>query len=169
MPFIWLSLFSLNRYFLIYFKFSSAHTSFSNRGNVWNLGCKTKLFCPLNSFVSASWCLMLPIFHHLISKKELVANKTRSRNSQHIRKSFITLFNHVCFFSGHYSWYNRHNTRLLEEEISMYNESYISQLSFRLMFFFNRLVLEISWLIVIFLTIWIWNFYWHENGCWQMK
>ena len=77
--------------------FSSAHLSFSNRGNVWNLGCIIKLFCPLNSFVSASWCLMLPIFHHLISKKELVANKTRSRNSQHIRKSFITLFKHVCF------------------------------------------------------------------------
>ena len=156
--FIWLSLFSRIRYFLIYIMFSSAHTSFSNRGNVWNLGCKIKLFCPLNSFVSASWCLMLPIFHHLISKKELVANKTRSRNSQHIRKSFITLFNHVCFFSGHHSLCNSHNTRLLEEEISIYNESYISQLSLRLMFFFNRLVLEISWLIVIFLTVWIWNF-----------
>ena len=138
-----LSLFSLILQLFIDNMFSSAHLSFSNRGNVWNLGCIIKLFCPLNSFVSASWCLMLPIFHHLISKKELVANK-QGHEILSTYENHSSLYSTMFVFSQVtiHSLCNSHNTRLLEEEISMYNESYISQSSLRLMFISNRLVLE---------------------------
>ena len=127
--FIWISLFHWFSLILKYFMFSSPQISFSNRGNIWNLVYAIKLFCPSNSFVSASWCLMLPIFHHLTSKKELVAYKTRSRNSQHIRKSFITLFNHVCFSQVTTLDIKDTTLECYERKFFVYNKSYISQLS----------------------------------------